>query len=142
MNQAIMTPFLALIAWTLIMWAWMYATRIPAMQKAKINPAKLKSKGELDVLPQNVKNIADNYNHLHEQPVIFYALVLYAVTVGNAGNWMTWLAWAYVGLRVVHSLIQCTSNFIPLRFAIFMLSALVLVAMTVMNVMDLFAAPA
>ncbi|QNL18078.1 MAPEG family protein [Hyphobacterium sp. CCMP332] len=132
--DTILTPALALICWTLVMWLWMYATRIPAMQKAKINPAKLQEKSEMDVLPKEVRRIADNYNHLHEQPIIFYALVFYASLAGSDTTVMVYAAWGYVALRIAHSLIQALWNFIPVRFAVFMLSSLVLVLMAGINV--------
>ena len=67
--QSFLTPVLILISWTAVMWLWMYATRIPAMQKAKINPDDARHPGTYgDRLPANVRAIADNYNHLHEQP--------------------------------------------------------------------------
>jgi hypothetical protein len=139
MTDSILTPALALICWTLVMWLWMYATRIPAMQKAKINPAKLQEKSEMDVLPKEVRRIADNYNHLHEQPVIFYALVFYASLAGSESAVMIYAAWAYVALRIAHSLIQALWNFIPVRFAVFMLSSLVLLFITAINVGALLA---
>jgi hypothetical protein len=124
--DSILTPVLVLICWTLVMWLWMYATRIPAMQKAGINAAKLKEKSEFDVLPIEVRRIADNYNHLHEQPVIFYALIFYASAAGAATQLMVYAAWAYVVLRIAHSLIQALWNFIPVRFLVFVLSSLTL----------------
>ena len=133
-----LTPILALIVWTFVLWILMYATRIPAMRAAGIDPARMKRKEELDVLPTKVKQIADNYNHLHEQPTIFYALALYSHVAGTADAVNVALAWSYVGIRIVHSLIQCTSNFIPLRFMVFMIGSLVLMAMTVRNVIALF----
>lgn len=133
----ILAPMLALIVWTLVIWVWMYATRIPAIQRAGIDPAKVKQKSDLDVLPMSVRQIADNYNHLHEQPVLFYALVTWCVLAGTADSLNVALAWAYVGLRVVHSLIQCTVNFIPARFAVFTLGSLVLAAITVRCVIAL-----
>jgi hypothetical protein len=126
-----LTPMLALITWTFVIWVWMYATRIPAMQRAGIDPAKIKQKSDLDVLPLSAKQVADNYNHLHEQPVIFYALCAYAQFAGAADAANVGLAWAYVGLRVVHSLIQCTVNYIPARFAVFSLGSIVLFAIAV-----------
>ena len=134
MFQSIMTPELALIVWTLVMWLWMYATRLPAMQKAGIDATKIQRKGDLDALPVTVQCIADNYNHLHEQPVIFYALCTYAHLVGVADELNIMLAWAYVGLRILHSLIQALWNLVPVRFLVFMASSVVLVVMTVRNV--------
>lgn len=134
MQLNIMTPMLALICWTFVLWLWMYATRIPGMRAAGIDPAKVKRKEDLDALPLRTKQIADNYNHLHEQPTVFYALVVYSQLVGVHDALNVWLAWVYVGVRVVHSIIQCTANFVPLRFFVFALGSLVLMAMTARNV--------
>ena len=137
MFVTIMTPVLMLVCWTLIMWLWMYATRIPAMQKAGLKPAELKEKSQLDVLPRSVRQVADNYNHLHEQPVVFYALAIYSHLVGVADPLNIGLAWAYVILRVAHSLFQATVNFVPVRFVLFSLSSIVLIVMAVRNLLAL-----
>jgi hypothetical protein len=137
---SMLTPMLALICWTFVIWFWMYATRIPAMRSAGIDARKLKRKDELDVLPVRVKQIADNYNHLHEQPTVFYALAIYTHLAGTVDTPALLLAWSYVGLRVLHSLIQCTSNFVPVRFLVFASSSLVLMAITARNLVALFAA--
>jgi len=138
MTTSLLTPVLALVCWTLIIWIWMYATRIPAMSAAKIDPQSARFPGSLDVLPDSVRQVADNYNHLMEQPTIFYALVFYIWLAGRADDTAMYLAWAYVALRVVHSLIQCTSNRVPLRFTVFALSTLVLMAMAVREVLAFF----
>jgi hypothetical protein len=131
MPANILLPALALVCWTLVMWVWMYATRIPAMKAANIDPARMKEKKELDVLPRKVRQVADNYNHLHEQPVIFYALVFYCHLAGQADSTNVMLAWTYVGFRVAHSLFQALVNFIPVRFALFALGSLALMAIAV-----------
>jgi hypothetical protein len=133
-----LTPVLALIVWTFVIWLWMYATRLPAMRAAGINPARMRSRGELDALPLSVRQIADNYNHLHEQPTIFYALALYTHLAGTADMLNESLAWSYVALRIVHSLIQCTTNFVPVRFFIFVAGTLALMIIAGRNVAALF----
>ncbi|WP_300541981.1 MAPEG family protein [Maricaulis sp.] len=138
MFQSMMTPVLALVAWTLVMWLWMYATRIPAMQKAGIDAGKIQDPAELNSLPIEIRRIGHNYNHLHEQPVIFYALAIYSHLVGVADELNIMLAWAYVGLRILHSLIQALWNFVPVRFLVFVAGSLVLIAMTVRNGIALF----
>lgn len=120
---------LALVGWTLVIEVWMYSTRLPAMRAAKIDARSIKRKDELDVLPTRVKQIADNFNHLHEQPISFYALVVYGHLVGFTIGLPVVLAWTYVGLRVAHSLVQCTFNFVPLRFVLFTSSSIVLAIM-------------
>lgn len=131
----ILAPMLALVCWTLVMWVWMYATRIPAIQAAGINAAAMKEKRELDVLPRKVRQVADNYNHLHEQPVIFYALVVYTHLAGLVDPFVVALAWAYVGLRVAHSSWQALVNFIPVRFGLFAMSTLTLMVIAVKDVL-------
>jgi hypothetical protein len=128
---------LALIGWTFVVMIWLYVTRLPAMKRAGIDARVIKRKDDLSALPTRVQQVADNYNHLHEQPTIFYALLVYSQLVGVADSLNLTLAWVYVGLRVVHSLVQCTVNFVPLRFVLFISSALVLVAIFVRNVLPL-----
>ena len=136
--MTILTPVLALVSWTLIIWIWMYATRFPAMTAAKIDPQYARHPGSLDVLPSSARQVADNYNHLLEQPVIFYALIFYIYMAGTS-DWLAIdLAWTYVILRVIHSLIQCTINRVLLRFTVFALSTLVLMILAVREIISLF----
>lgn len=132
MGHDILGPVAALAMWSMVMWAWMYATRIPAMQRAKIDASGLvgtTGRSLDDALPAEVQWKAHNYNHLMEQPTVFYAVAL-ALAIGGMGDGLnTQLAWAYVGLRIVHSLVQVTINRVMLRFAIFMLASLALVAL-------------
>jgi hypothetical protein len=138
MSHTILTPVLALILWTFVVWVWLYATRIPAMRKAGLDPRRLKRKSDLDPLPVSVQQVADNYNHLHEQPTTFYALAFYSHLVGVADSLNVTLAWSYVALRVVHSLVQNLANYVPVRFLVFVAASLVLMVMTARNVMALF----
>ena len=130
----IMTPVLALIVWTFAIWCWMYATRISVIRSARLDVARLKRKSDLDALPDEVQQIADNYNHLHEQPTIFYVLALYSHLVGVADGLNVLLAWLYVAMRVAHSIVQCTSNVVIVRFGIFVASTLVLMIITARNI--------
>ena len=126
----LLLPVLALICWTLVMWLWMYATRIPAMQKAQIDPDVARHPGTYgDRMPPNVRSVADNYNHLHEQPTIFYALMFFAALTGGQGHFMELMAWIYVGLRIVHSFVQILSPKVILRFMVFALASITLFIM-------------
>jgi hypothetical protein len=127
-----LTPVLALVAWTFVMWIWMYATRIPAMKQAGIDPQEAAYPGTwAHRMRPGVRSVADNYNHLHEQPTIFYALMFFAALTGGGDGTACGLAWAYVALRVVHSLVQATVNRVMVRFSLFSLATLVLMAFTV-----------
>lgn len=123
-----------LISWTLVMWVAMYATRIPAILKANLPPEELKEKSAMNaILPLSVRQIADNYNHLHEQPVIFYGLCMYSHLMETADAINITIAWIYVVLRIIHSLIQSTVNIIPLRFGVFVMASACLFLLTVRN---------
>ncbi len=137
MDHGILTPALALICWTLIVWAWMYATRIPAMQKAKIDPQSAIHPGALAGLPASARVVADNYNHLHEQPTIFYALVFYTHLAGAADPVTIALAWTYVAFRVAHSFAQIVLKIVMVRFSLFVLGTLALIAIAVRDLMQL-----
>jgi hypothetical protein len=106
------------------------------MQKHNIDPQGAAKPGSLDALPMKVAQVAHNYNHLHEQPTLFYALALAA----HVGNWADgvsiYLAWGYVGLRVLHSLVQATVNLVAARFAVFALASLVLMALCAKTILE------
>lgn len=129
-DTAILQPVVALVAWSMFMWLWMYVTRIPAIQKAKMKLDPEEVNGvQMATLPARVRWKADNYNHLMEQPTIFYAVAISLALLGAGSGINLTLAWAYVGLRVVHSLIQALVNKIEVRFGIFTLSSLVLIGL-------------
>jgi hypothetical protein len=137
----IMQPIAALAAWTMVMWVWMYVTRIPAMSAAKVDADELVRQGgqSLDqLLPAKIQWKAHNYNHLHEAPTVFYAVALALALIGQGDGLNATLAWAYVGLRIVHSLVQSTINKVMVRFLIFALSSLVLMALTLHLVLAVF----
>lgn len=124
-------PVIALVAWSLVMWVWMYATRLPAMRAAKMKPDPEAPRGEqMSLLPAQVRWKADNYNHLMEQPTIFYALAISLALIGVQTEAALAFAWAYVVLRIVHSLVQALVNKIELRFLVFMLSNIPLFVLT------------
>ena len=132
---AFLAPVLALIIWTLLIWALMYARRIPAMQAAKIDPESAKSPDGnwKDQLPLSVQASAHNYNHLLEQPTIFYALMFYITLTAQMSTPIYYVAWGYVALRVLHSFVQVSSGKVMLRFTLFSLSTMALIAMVVLT---------
>jgi len=137
--SAILQPVVALVLWSFVMWAWLYATRIPAVQAARAPMPPGTTAAELNAhLPPRVRWKADNYNHLMEQPTLFYAVALTLALAGAGAGLNLWLAWAYVGLRVVHSLIQALSNAILVRFGVFMAGSVVLLALAARAAMVVF----
>jgi hypothetical protein len=129
-EHGLLTPVLALAAWSLIMLVWLYATRIPAMMRMGVKPGQISNEpNAASKLPAWARNVADNYNHLMEQPTIFYATCLALQMLGQTWQINITLAWVYVGLRVLHSLVQSLGNIILIRFIIFVISSVVLGAL-------------
>jgi hypothetical protein len=134
--QTILLPTILLVLWSLVMLLWTVATRFPAIAKnmEKLRDFPVGGRGELlnDVLPPKVMWKAHNYDHLLQQPTLFYAtvFVLVALEQGNGTN--TALAWAYLVSRIVHSLWQALINTVlPMRVALFSVSSTILIVLAV-----------
>ncbi len=146
LNQsAILEPVVALAAWTMIIWLWMYATRLPAMGRAGIDSKSMvgsTGRGLRDDLvakgEEKASWVADNYNHLHEAPTTFYAVAIVLALIGQGDNLNATIAWAYVGFRIAHSLVQILSNRVIVRFALFALSSIALLMLVVHAAMSVF----
>jgi hypothetical protein len=132
MHSPILAPVVILVGWTMVVWAWMYVTRIPAIRAANMRLDPEAPRGEqMATLPPRVRWKADNFNHLMEQPTLFYAIALTLAVAGHGHGWVLYLAWTYVAMRVMHSLVQTLWNKIEVRFSLFFLSSLVLIGMIV-----------
>jgi hypothetical protein len=135
MNSPILAPVVALVAWTLVMMLWLYAVRFPALRRKGISlKGRVGSKGgDLDgVVEPEVQWKAHNYNHLMEQPTLFYAICICLALLGGGDIWINvWLAWAYVAFRVLHSLVQATTNVVRWRFLLFAAASFCLIGLTV-----------
>ena len=129
----LIAPVVALVAWSLVIMAWMALTRLPAMKKAGIGLNRRGGRGaNLEgVLPDEVNWKGHNYQHLMEQPTIFYAIVFALILLGMDQPINCWLAWGYVVLRILHSLVQATVNIVLYRLSLFLLSSLCLIGLTV-----------
>jgi hypothetical protein len=115
------------------MWAWLYATRLPTIRRNKIalDPYRTIEEEFNAQIPAKVRWKADNYNHLLEQPTLFYAVALTLALIDAGSDLNTFLAWAYVGLRIAHSLVQAIINIIIVRFVLFIAASFVLLVLTI-----------
>ncbi len=140
-GMEILQPLAVLAGWTMLMWLWMYATRIPAMNAAKVDAKNMVggTGKDLDaVLPGKVQWVSHNYNHLHEAPTVFYAVALALAMIGQGDGLNATLGWAYAGLRIAHSLVQATVNKVMLRFLLFALSSFALMGLTLHLIIAVF----
>src|SRR6476646_2267882 len=119
-------PIVALVAWTLVMMIWMMVARYPLLKGREIPPG---ARGH-DMPPGPHNWPAHNYEHLLEQPTIFYAIVLALVLMGFDQPINVWLAWGYVALRILHSIVKATVNKVTIRFPLWLLSAFCLLCLT------------
>ena len=111
MNQrAIFGPFLTVMLLTLVVWFYMYAKRIPLIQKSQIDPNKLTAAELARISPPSVSNPSDNLKNLFELPTLTYVIA----------------AWTFAAFRVLHSAVHCTVNIVMLRFWLYCISALAL----------------
>lgn len=131
-SVALVQPVVALVLWSMIMWLWMYATRLPAIKAKRVKLDSNAVSGEqMSQLPPHVRWKADNYNHLMEQPTLFYAITLALTLLGSDSTTVLITAWLYVAFRVLHSLIQALGNKIIWRFTAFTLSNIALIVLVI-----------
>jgi hypothetical protein len=138
MQAQILAPAAVLVVWTLVMLGWMALTRLPPLfkQSGGFGATKVGGRGQdlEGVFPDSVQWKSHNYTHLLEQPTLFYATVIILALTSVSALDVT-LAWAYVGLRIVHSLWQSLINTVPVRFALFNLSTVCLLVLAIHAVM-------
>ena len=116
----LLLPLLAMVALTLMVWVRLYAVRIPEMKRNRIDPQRLAGSADKGLLKDT--RASDNFINLFEVPVLFYVLVLATMQAGVHDALLLALAWAFVGLRAVHSAIQCTYNRVMHRFSAYALA--------------------
>ena len=132
MNQtALLAPVLALALWTFTIFLVMAFGRLRSMENPQDAAHTKDLKG---VMPAWVERTGDNYNHLFEQPVAFYAVTLSIALINNFDNLIVQLAWAYVVIRIIHSFVQIIVNIILLRFLLFASGWLVIAYMALSQI--------
>jgi hypothetical protein len=130
--SAILQPVFVMGLLTVVMLVWMIATRIPAMNRAGIDAQEAQNTSALvGRLPPEIIRVSNNYNHLFEQPTLFYAVAISIAVLGDVDALHVQCAWAFAGLRVAHSLVQATVDIVMVRFGLFLLSWAALGIMTV-----------
>lgn len=140
MQGAILMPAAVLVLWSLVMMFWMAGSRLPALSKlGGLGNAKPGGRGQdlEGVIPDHVNWKAHNYAHLMEQPTLFYATVMILAILG-ATPLDVGLAWGYAGIRVIHSVWQSTVNRVPVRFTLFLLSSMCLIALAIRALLATF----
>jgi hypothetical protein len=124
-QEAIFSPFFAMVLLTITVWVYMYSRRIPFITSNKIRPDELAIPGKLaQISPPSVSNPSDNFKNLFEVPVLFYALVLYLFVTKQVDVLYVNTAWIFFGFRALHSVVHCTFNAVMLRFYLYLFATL------------------
>lgn len=135
MNSPILAPAAILVLWSVIVLFWVFVTRMKAFSQAGLALGDAEPGSRYQDVEQNMPASANwkshNFVHLMEQPTLFYAVVAIIALTGQGSGINLNLAWAYVGLRIAHSLWQSLVNTVPVRFGLYMLSTLCLLAMAI-----------
>ncbi len=128
MEAPILAPAASLVLWSMVILFWIVSTRFPALANAglevKTAAAGTRYQDVEATLPAKVNWKSHNYTHLMEQPTLFYAVVGILALAGAGTGIKVTLAWAYVGLRVLHSLWQSLVNTLPFLISLFALSSI------------------
>jgi hypothetical protein len=129
--QPILLPMLAQVGLTFLVWIYLYVTRLAEMGRKDIDPQRLASRSAGQALLTELAGPASNFRNLFEMPVLFFLAVVLALVLLIQDDLLVQLAWAFVALRAVHSLIHCTYNRVLHRFVAYAASSLVLLLMWV-----------
>ena len=132
-ETAILAPAAVLAGWSMIVFLWLLARRLPAFKAAGVvlseMPAGARGADGEAQMPAKANWISHNYTHLMEQPTVFYPVVIMLALMGDNSALSINLAWGYAAWRILHSLWQANVNTIPIRFALFGSASACLIAL-------------
>lgn len=123
-QNAIFSPFFAMVFITLIVWVYIYIRRISFITSRKLNSKELEPAAFAQISPPSVSNPSDNLKNLFEIPVIFYTLILYLFVTKQVDAVYVNAAWVFVAFRALHSAVHCTFNLIMLRFYLYLFATM------------------
>ena len=126
--NAIFLPALAMVALTIAVWLRMYAARIGEMKRERIHPQAVATSTQMAARLTDTR-AADNFRNLFELPVLFYMALVVAALTSQVNGITLALAWGFVALRAVHSVIHCGYNKVMHRFRAYLFGCLVLWAL-------------
>lgn len=129
-NQLLIFAGIAQVLLTFIVWGVLFYRRVDELSRRRIHPQKIATSTQSSAVMEDIR-ASDNFKHLFEMPVLFYFLCAVAIATNSTSLALAVLAWLYVGLRYLHSYIQCGNNKVMTRFYVFMASSLTLLAMWV-----------
>jgi|ERR1044072_1765542 hypothetical protein len=116
--MSLLWPMLAQIGWTFLLYGWLTVARQRAVKAGEVKYGDFARHDE----PHHVARIAYNLANQFELPVIFYAVVVLLIATNNVTAIDIIAAWVFVAGRVIHSLVQCLTDNVPLRGQVFLIN--------------------
>jgi hypothetical protein len=116
--MSLLFPMLAQIGWTFLLYAWLTIARQRAVKAGEVNYSDFARHDE----PHHVARIAYNLSNQFELPVIFYAAAVLLIATNNVTTLDIIAAWVFVAGRVIHTLVQCLTDNVPLRGQVFLIN--------------------
>lgn len=129
--KPILIPLLVQVLLTFLVWAYLFARRIPEIKNKGIDPQRLRDRAEAHALMPDSGSASNNLKNLFELPVLFYVAVLLSLVLMIQDMLLVLLAWGFVATRIIHSMIHCSYNNVNHRFIAYALSCLFLLIMWV-----------
>ena len=126
--KPLLYPLLIQVGLTFLVWFRMYQVRLAEIQDNKIEPNELATRKDSRRLLQNTA-AADNFSNQFEMPVLFYVAIMLALTLMLQDPVLVFLAWMFVALRVVHTVIHTTYNNVMHRFLVYVLGSFAVMCM-------------
>lgn len=118
-TQLLLMAVHVMVVLTFVVCLRLLAVRVREMKQKRFAPQATSTSLQAAARYEDVR-ASDNFRNLLEVPVLFYALAAVALATGHVPGWLVVGAWAFVVLRIGHSLIQCTYNDVMHRFAVFL----------------------
>ena len=116
--MSLLWPLLAQIGWTFLLYVWLTVARQRAVKAGEVTFDDFARHDE----PHHVARIAYNLSNQFELPVIFYAAVVLLIATNNVTTIDIIAAWVFVAGRVIHTLVQCLTDNVPLRGQVFLIN--------------------
>lgn len=126
-NAAILAPVFVQIALTFVLLLWMGRERYACVGRGEV-PVAEAAEGRAQ-WPARVRQIERSFHNQLEIPLLYYALVAFAMIAGTADGLLVALSWLFVASRLAHAFVHVTSNDVRLRGPAYIVGVFVLIGM-------------
>jgi hypothetical protein len=138
-QNLIFIPCFSLVLLTGFVLTIMFKRRVSCIKGGVVDPSHYKTYDSGASEPRAVVQASRNFSNLFEAPTLFYMLCIFALTMKVVDQTLLYMAWTYVGLRMVHTVVHITSNKINPRLLSYAFSWIVVLVMAIKILISSFA---